>query len=220
MVKFAFVLAFLLVAIAAVEKASAAPTFCTLGDDGVLICVDDTYFDGPGLIANPDDRREYRCRCRVPAQDRTEPTVHLWVGNLYTNGTLSTQPVAPGGGFFFVSSRIGDYSTAVLDPSDNRTFWAANEYIGPNGGSDIWRTHITSFSAKPVPQLSSVPHSRNYPRTGIGSPPEGAVGNGSMLLLKRDRRKSEIRRREKTGTVIHDFDKMNRRAGCCGANAT
>jgi hypothetical protein len=29
-------------------------------------------------------------------------------------------------------------------------------HIGPNGGSDIWRTHITSFSAKPVPQLSSV----------------------------------------------------------------
>ena len=76
----------------------------------------------------------------------------MWVGNLYTNGTLSTQSVAPGGGFFFVSSRIGDYSTAVLDPSDNRTFWAANEYIGPNGGSDIWRTHIASFSAKPVPQ--------------------------------------------------------------------
>lgn len=76
----------------------------------------------------------------------------MWVGNLYTNGTFSTQPVAPGGGFFFVSFRIGDYSTAVLDPSDNRTFWAANEYIGPNGGSDIWRTHITSFSAKRVPQ--------------------------------------------------------------------
>ena len=75
----------------------------------------------------------------------------MWVGNLYTNGTLSTQPVAPGGGFFFVSSRIGDYSTAVLDPSDNRTFWVANEYIGPDGSSDIWRTHITSFSAKPVP---------------------------------------------------------------------
>jgi len=78
------------------------------------------------------------------------------VGNLYTNGTLSTQPVAPGGGFFFVSSRIGDYSTAVLDPSDNRTFWAANEYIGADARSDIWRTHITSFSAKRVPQLSSV----------------------------------------------------------------
>ena len=80
----------------------------------------------------------------------------MWVGNLYTNGTLSTQPSAPGGGFFHVSFRIGDYSTTVLDPSDNRTFWAANEYIGPNGGSDIWLTHITSFSAKPVPQLSSV----------------------------------------------------------------
>jgi hypothetical protein len=84
----------------------------------------------------------------------------MLVGNLYTNGTLSTQPVAPGGGFFYVSSRIGDYSTAVLDPSDKRTFWAANEYIGSDGSTDIWKTHITSFSAKPVPkpvpQLSSV----------------------------------------------------------------
>ena len=80
----------------------------------------------------------------------------MWVGNLYTNGTLSAQPAAPGLGFFYANFRIGDYSTAVLDPSDNRTFWAANEYIGPDGGSDIWRTHITSFSAKPVPQLSSV----------------------------------------------------------------
>jgi hypothetical protein len=80
----------------------------------------------------------------------------MWVGNLYTNGTLSTQDAAPGLGFFYESSRIGDYSTAVLDPSDKRTFWAANEYIGGDGLSDIWRTHITSFSAKQVPQLSSV----------------------------------------------------------------
>ena len=81
----------------------------------------------------------------------------MWVGNLYTNGTLSTQPVAPGGGFFYVSFWIGDYSsTAVLDPSDKRTFWAANEYIGGDGLSDIWKTHIAPFSAKPVPKLSSV----------------------------------------------------------------
>jgi hypothetical protein len=77
-VKFAFVLAFLLVWQSLPSRMRPRPpTFCTLGDDGVLICVDDTYFDGPGLIANPDDRREYRCRCRAPAQDRTEPTVHL-----------------------------------------------------------------------------------------------------------------------------------------------
>jgi hypothetical protein len=32
-----------------------------------------------------------------------------WVGNLYTNGALSSQVAAPGGGFFPVSFRIGDY---------------------------------------------------------------------------------------------------------------
>jgi hypothetical protein len=44
--KFVFVLAFLL-AVAAVEGASAAPTFCIVGEDGVPICVDDNHFDGP-----------------------------------------------------------------------------------------------------------------------------------------------------------------------------
>jgi hypothetical protein len=46
MAKFVFVLAFLL-AVAVVEKASAAPTFCTVGEHGVWTCVDDTDFDGP-----------------------------------------------------------------------------------------------------------------------------------------------------------------------------
>ncbi len=73
----------------------------------------------------------------------------MWVGSLYTNGRLASQTAANGGGFFFFNFRIGDYSTVVLD-SDGTTFWAANEYIGNNGLSDIWRTHITSFTAKTV----------------------------------------------------------------------
>ena len=64
------------------------------------------------------------------------------------DGNLSAQPAAPGLGFFFVSFRIGDYSTIMLDPSDGKTFWAANEYIGSDGATDIWRTHITSFAAR------------------------------------------------------------------------
>ena len=72
----------------------------------------------------------------------------MWVGNVYTNGNFSAQPAAPGGGFFYFSGRIGDYSTIVLDPSDGRTFWAANEYIGADGASDVWLTHITSFRAR------------------------------------------------------------------------
>jgi hypothetical protein len=46
MVKLVFALAFLLTLTVA-ERASAAPSFCFIGDDGVPICFDDVYFDGP-----------------------------------------------------------------------------------------------------------------------------------------------------------------------------
>jgi hypothetical protein len=46
MPKFVFILAFLLT-VAVVGGASAAPTYCVVGDDGVPICVDETYPDGP-----------------------------------------------------------------------------------------------------------------------------------------------------------------------------
>lgn len=46
MVKLVFALAFLL-GLAVTGKASAAPSFCFIGDDGVPICFDDVYFDGP-----------------------------------------------------------------------------------------------------------------------------------------------------------------------------
>ena len=74
----------------------------------------------------------------------------MWVATVNTRGKLVASVAAPGGGFFPLNFRIGDYSTTVLDPSDGRTFWSANEYIGNDGGSDYWRTHITSFTAKPV----------------------------------------------------------------------
>jgi hypothetical protein len=69
----------------------------------------------------------------------------MWVGSVDRDGVLAASVAAPGGGFFFASSRIGDYSTLVTDPADGATFWAANEYIGSDGDTDIWRTHITSF---------------------------------------------------------------------------
>jgi hypothetical protein len=77
----------------------------------------------------------------------------MWIANLYTNGNFTSEVVAPGGGFFYFSFRIGDYSSTVVDPSDGRTFWSANEYIGANGGpdpftSDIWLTHLASFRGR------------------------------------------------------------------------
>jgi hypothetical protein len=77
----------------------------------------------------------------------------MWTGNLHTNGKFQAQVAAPGGGFFYFNFRIGDYSSTVVDPSDGRTFWSANEYIGANGGpdpftSDIWLTHLASFRGR------------------------------------------------------------------------
>jgi methionine-rich copper-binding protein CopC/protocatechuate 3,4-dioxygenase beta subunit len=76
--------------------------------------------------------------------------VSMWVGALDTSGHFSSYDAAPGGGFFYANFRIGDYSTTVVDPTDGTTFWSANEYIGGDGASDIWRTHITSFSLPPA----------------------------------------------------------------------
>ena len=54
--------------------------------------------------------------------------------------------VTPSTGFMTYNFRTGDYSSIVLDPADNLTFWAANEYTGTNGGTDIWSTHIAAFT--------------------------------------------------------------------------
>src|SRR5262249_25674195 len=73
------------------------------------------------------------------------------------SGKLASDPnpippgfaVAPGGGPMPDSFREGDYSSIAVDPSDGLTFWATNEYIGADGSSDIWRTHIASFTVVP-----------------------------------------------------------------------
>lgn len=73
----------------------------------------------------------------------------MWVATLDRFGKLVARVAAPGGGFFFANSRIGDYSTTVLDLTNDKenVFWSANEYIGDGGNTDLWRTHITSFTA-------------------------------------------------------------------------
>jgi hypothetical protein len=81
-------------------------------------------------------------------ESSTTEFLSMWVGALDTNGNFSSSVDAPGGGFFFLNFRIGDYSTTVLDPSDHKTFFSANEFIGPDGLTDIWRTHIRSFTAQ------------------------------------------------------------------------
>ena len=41
-------------------------------------------------------------------------------------------------------SRWGDYTSISIDPSDDCTFWYANEYI-PSNGSFNWHTRLNSF---------------------------------------------------------------------------
>jgi hypothetical protein len=53
-------------------------------------------------------------------------------------------------------SRVGDFSSTDVDPSDGLTFWSANEYQG----SDFWDTHIASFSiagAAPATLTTALP---------------------------------------------------------------
>jgi 6-phosphogluconolactonase (cycloisomerase 2 family) len=83
-------------------------------------------------------------------ESSTTEFLSMWVGIVDTNGNLSASVAAPGGGFFPANIRIGDYSTTVLDPSDHMTFFSANEYIGTDGFTNIWLTHIRSFTAEPA----------------------------------------------------------------------
>ncbi len=91
----------------------------------------------------------------------------MWVGILDARNNLAASVAAPGGGFFLVNFRIGDYSSTVLDPSDGRTFWSANEYVGDDGGADIWRTHITSFTAPVINVSIDVRQSINPRSNGV-----------------------------------------------------
>ena len=84
-------------------------------------------------------------------ESSTTEFMSMWVDGLPKLKTKkifkNATDVTPNAGFMFANFRMGDYSSTVVDPSDGLTFWGANEYVGPNGGVDIWSTHIASFTA-------------------------------------------------------------------------
>ena len=84
-------------------------------------------------------------------ESSTKEFMSMWVNAIGTKKTKkvlkNATDVTPNAGFMSFNFRIGDYSTTVVDPNDGLTFWGANEFVGLNGGSDIWSTHITSFTA-------------------------------------------------------------------------
>ncbi len=77
--------------------------------------------------------------------------VSMYVGTVTASGGFGATVAAAGEGFFYASDRAGDYSSTVLDPVDGMTFWSANEYIGSDSSSNIWRTKIAAFQVSVTP---------------------------------------------------------------------
>jgi len=71
-----------------------------------------------------------------------------FTGRLATDppSTLQTEAtiITGGGSQTQTLNRWGDYSSLVVDPKDDCTFWYTNEYI-PANGTFNWRTRIASF---------------------------------------------------------------------------
>src|SRR5262249_40872868 len=74
--------------------------------------------------------------------------VSMWVGIHGAGdpaGSTTTALARTDNSFMSASSRTGDYSSIVVDPSNPNNFWASNEYSPVNSGTDIWATYIASF---------------------------------------------------------------------------
>ena len=72
--------------------------------------------------------------------------VSMYVGTVSAaTGDVGVTDAAPGVTTEVNSERNGDYSSVVYDPGTD-AFWAANEYAGPNNGSEIWNTWISEFT--------------------------------------------------------------------------
>ncbi|HJQ27611.1 MAG TPA: C25 family cysteine peptidase [Blastocatellia bacterium] len=84
----------------------------------------------------------------VASSGSTEPSIK-YAGRLVTDppNTLAQgegQVIAGGGHQTSSSGRWGDYSSLSVDPSDNCTFWAANEYYSSTSTS-TWGTRVGAF---------------------------------------------------------------------------
>ena len=62
------------------------------------------------------------------------------LGTMETEASIKTGLGSQNGGL----SRWGDYTSVAIDPSDDCTFWHANEYL-PATGSFNWNTRLASF---------------------------------------------------------------------------
>ena len=72
-------------------------------------------------------------------------------------GTLRDEAtLVDGAGSAGSGNRYGDYSSLVLDPTDDVTFWFVAEYFDGSGNSQFdWETRIGSFRLGPPPALAA-----------------------------------------------------------------
>lgn len=59
--------------------------------------------------------------------------------------TIAESPIKTGAASMTGADRWGDYAMMSVDPSDNKTFWHTNMYVGTYGGSYPWATRVASF---------------------------------------------------------------------------
>ncbi|MBI5471063.1 MAG: T9SS type A sorting domain-containing protein [Ignavibacteriae bacterium] len=69
------------------------------------------------------------------------------------------------------ANRWGDYTSMVVDPSDDQTFWYTNEYYATTSSTG-WRTRIASFQISDFPTAANVQY--------FSSTLTGGNGNGSI----------------------------------------
>ncbi|HKQ06744.1 MAG TPA: C25 family cysteine peptidase [Blastocatellia bacterium] len=84
----------------------------------------------------------------MTSSSTTEPSItyagRLVSDPLNTLGQGEAQLIAGGGHQTSASGRWGDYSSLSIDPSDNCTFWHANEYYSATSTSS-WKTRVGAF---------------------------------------------------------------------------
>ena len=91
--------------------------------------------------------------------------------------TIAESPIKIGSVSMTGADRWGDYAMMSVDPSDNKTFWHTNEYVGTYGGSYPWSTRIASFLFVNTPLVTTLPASNI---TGISATLNGTVNPNSL----------------------------------------
>src|SRR5437016_2946576 len=87
-------------------------------------------------------------------------------------GSIINGPASQTGG-----NRWGDYTSLIIDPVDDTTFWYVNEYLPTNGST--WRIRVGSFSltgASPTPTATASPSS-----TPTSTPTPTPCGTGTIV---------------------------------------